>query len=186
MDKVKRLTQKENRLVKKGYKAVDEGREKKADRLLGRAAKTQNRVIKTFEKMQEGGTASSSFKRSFNPKGITPEERQTSDARDKKRLETVKKKSEQIKTSNLKSRTPGTSYYKNSSGKTNISRTGTVTEKIKYGNATGIIVTPKKGDVQYTKFSVPSKKGTTSINTVDKPSQHTNPKRKTYTKIVKK
>ena len=35
MDRVKRLTQKENRLVKKGYKAVDEGREKKADRLLG-------------------------------------------------------------------------------------------------------------------------------------------------------
>jgi uncharacterized protein HemY len=54
MDKVKRLTQKENRLVKKGYKAVDEGREKKADRLLGRAAKTQNRVINLTEKKKGG------------------------------------------------------------------------------------------------------------------------------------
>ena len=54
MDKVKRLTQKENRLVKKGYKAVDEGREKKADRLLGRAAKTQNRVINITERKKGG------------------------------------------------------------------------------------------------------------------------------------
>jgi hypothetical protein len=54
MDKVKRLTQKENRLVKKGYKAVDEGREKKADRLLGRAAKTQNRIINITEKKKGG------------------------------------------------------------------------------------------------------------------------------------
>jgi hypothetical protein len=54
MDKVKRLTQKENRLVKKGYKAVDEGREKKADRLLGRAAKTQNRVINLTERKKGG------------------------------------------------------------------------------------------------------------------------------------
>jgi hypothetical protein len=54
MDRVKRLTQKENRLVKKGYKAVDEGREKKADRLLGRAAKTQNRVINITERKKGG------------------------------------------------------------------------------------------------------------------------------------
>jgi hypothetical protein len=54
MDKVKRLTQKENRLVKKGYKAVDEGREKKADRLLGRAAKTQNRIINITERKKGG------------------------------------------------------------------------------------------------------------------------------------
>jgi len=54
MDKVKRLTQKENRLVKKGYKAVDEGREKKADRLLGRAAKTQNRIINLTERKKGG------------------------------------------------------------------------------------------------------------------------------------
>ena len=54
MDKVKRLTQTENRLVKKGYKAVDEGREKKADRLLGRAAKTQNRIINLTERKKGG------------------------------------------------------------------------------------------------------------------------------------
>ena len=45
-----RLERKENRLVRKGYKAVDEGREKKADRLLGRAAKTENRLIKAKNK----------------------------------------------------------------------------------------------------------------------------------------
>ena len=57
MDKISRLKQKETRLVSKGNKAVDEGREKKADRLLGRAAKTQNRVIKLTAK--KGGTVSS-------------------------------------------------------------------------------------------------------------------------------
>ena len=57
MDRVSRLKQKETRLVSKGNKAVDEGREKKADRLLGRAAKTQNRVIKLTAK--KGGTVSS-------------------------------------------------------------------------------------------------------------------------------
>ena len=45
--KIARLEKKESRLVTKGRKAVDEGREKKADRLLGRAAKVENRVIKT-------------------------------------------------------------------------------------------------------------------------------------------
>ena len=54
MDRVKRLTQKETKLVKKGYKAVDEGREKKADRLLGRAAKTQNRIINLSERKKGG------------------------------------------------------------------------------------------------------------------------------------
>jgi phage shock protein A len=49
-DKVKRLTKKEDRLVTKGKKAVDEGRDKKADRVLGRAAKVENRVIKATEK----------------------------------------------------------------------------------------------------------------------------------------
>ena len=43
---IERLERKENRLVRKGMKAVDEGREKKADRLFGRAAKTENRLIK--------------------------------------------------------------------------------------------------------------------------------------------
>jgi hypothetical protein len=49
-DKVKRLTKKEDRLVTKGKKAVDEGRDKKADRVLFRAAKVENRVIKATEK----------------------------------------------------------------------------------------------------------------------------------------
>ena len=61
MDKISRLKQKETRLVSKGNKAVDEGREKKADRLLGRAAKTQNRVIKLTAK--KGGTVSSKKKK---------------------------------------------------------------------------------------------------------------------------
>jgi hypothetical protein len=61
MDKISRLKQKETRLVNKGYKAVDEGREKKADRLLGRAAKTQNRVIKLTAK--KGGAVSSKKKK---------------------------------------------------------------------------------------------------------------------------
>jgi hypothetical protein len=49
-DKIKRLEKREASLVSRGRKAVDEGRERKADRLLGRAARVQNRVIKTKEK----------------------------------------------------------------------------------------------------------------------------------------
>jgi hypothetical protein len=49
MDRIKRLKAKENRLVTKGYKTVDEGRNKKADRILGRAAKVENRIIKVEE-----------------------------------------------------------------------------------------------------------------------------------------
>jgi hypothetical protein len=47
---IDRLERKENRLVRKGYKAIDEGRDRKADRLLGRAAKTENRLIKAKKK----------------------------------------------------------------------------------------------------------------------------------------
>jgi hypothetical protein len=54
MDRIKRLKQKETRLVNKGNKAVDEGRDKKADRILGRAAKTENRIIKLSEKKTGG------------------------------------------------------------------------------------------------------------------------------------
>jgi hypothetical protein len=36
--RVERLEKRENKLVAKGNKAVDEGRDKKADRILGRAA----------------------------------------------------------------------------------------------------------------------------------------------------
>lgn len=43
---IARLEKKESRLVSKGNKAVDEGRERKADRLLGRAAKVENRIIR--------------------------------------------------------------------------------------------------------------------------------------------
>ena len=48
--KVTRLEKKEAKLVAKGKNAVDEGREKKADRLFGRAAKVENRVIKAKKK----------------------------------------------------------------------------------------------------------------------------------------
>lgn len=48
--KIKRLEKREASLVKRGNKAVDEGREKKADRLLGRAAKVENRIISMKEK----------------------------------------------------------------------------------------------------------------------------------------
>jgi len=59
--KIKRLEKLEAGLVARGKKAVDEGRERKADRLLGRAARVENRVIKTKEskvsvkKMMGGG-----------------------------------------------------------------------------------------------------------------------------------
>ena len=49
-DKIKRLEKREHKLAAKGYKAVDEGRERKADRVLGRAARTENRVIKAKSK----------------------------------------------------------------------------------------------------------------------------------------
>ena len=48
--KADQLEKKESRLVSKGYKAVDEGKERKADRILGRAADIQDRRIKMDEK----------------------------------------------------------------------------------------------------------------------------------------
>ena len=48
--KIKRLKEKEANLVSRGNKAVDEGREKKADRLLKRAAKVENRIINLKER----------------------------------------------------------------------------------------------------------------------------------------
>ena len=59
-NKIKRLENREASLVSRGKLAVDEGRERKADRLLGRAARVENRVIKTKEsasvkKMAGGG-----------------------------------------------------------------------------------------------------------------------------------
>lgn len=44
--RVTRLEKREDKLVAKGNKAVDEGRERKADRALGRAAKVENTMLK--------------------------------------------------------------------------------------------------------------------------------------------
>lgn len=44
--KVERLQKREEKLVEKGNKAVDEGRDKKADRIFKRAADVENRSIK--------------------------------------------------------------------------------------------------------------------------------------------
>lgn len=48
--RIEKLDKREGKLVAKGNKAVDEGREKKADRLLGRAAKVEDRKIRLSEK----------------------------------------------------------------------------------------------------------------------------------------
>lgn len=47
---IDRLQKREDRLVRKGNKAVDEGRDKKADRILGRAARVEDRKIRLAEK----------------------------------------------------------------------------------------------------------------------------------------
>jgi hypothetical protein len=47
---IDRLQKREDRLVAKGNKAVDEGRDKKADRILGRAARVEDRKIRIAEK----------------------------------------------------------------------------------------------------------------------------------------
>jgi len=49
-NRVARLEKKENKLVAKGSKAVDEGRDKKAGRILGRAAKVEDRKIRIQKK----------------------------------------------------------------------------------------------------------------------------------------
>jgi phage shock protein A len=49
-DKINRLRRRENKLVDKAKQAVDEGRDKKADRLFGRAARIEDRKIKLSEK----------------------------------------------------------------------------------------------------------------------------------------
>ena len=55
--KIERLERKENKLVKKGYKAVDEGRDKKADRILGRAAKVEDKKIRLSENKKQYETS---------------------------------------------------------------------------------------------------------------------------------
>lgn len=59
--KLARLQKREERLVYKGNKAVDEGREQKANRLLGRAAKVQDRKIRIAETMKKGGMTKKSL-----------------------------------------------------------------------------------------------------------------------------
>ena len=49
-DKINRLRRRENKLVDKAKQAVDEGRDKKADRLFGRAARVEDKKIKLSEK----------------------------------------------------------------------------------------------------------------------------------------
>ena len=56
-DVIDRLQKREEKLVAKGYKAVDEGRDKKADRILGRAARVEDRKIRLMENMAYGGMA---------------------------------------------------------------------------------------------------------------------------------
>lgn len=48
--RIERLEKREVKLVNKGNKAVDEGRDKKADRILKRAANVENRRIRISEK----------------------------------------------------------------------------------------------------------------------------------------
>jgi len=49
---IDRLQKREDKLVAKGNKAVDEGREKKADRILGRAARVEDRKIRMSERIK--------------------------------------------------------------------------------------------------------------------------------------
>lgn len=77
-NKVKRLENREANLVARGSKAVDEGRERKADRLLGRAARVENRVIKAKEsapvkKMPGGGKMDMMYQKG----GLVPAHHQT-------------------------------------------------------------------------------------------------------------
>jgi hypothetical protein len=51
--RVERLEKRENKLVAKGNKAVDEGRDKKAGRILGRAAKVEDQKIKIQERKKK-------------------------------------------------------------------------------------------------------------------------------------
>jgi hypothetical protein len=44
--RIKRLEKREEKLVSKGNKAVDEGRDKKADRIFKRAANVEDRKIR--------------------------------------------------------------------------------------------------------------------------------------------
>jgi phage shock protein A len=47
--KVQKLQRREDKLVSKGKQAVDEGRDRKADRVLGRAARVEDKKIRLSE-----------------------------------------------------------------------------------------------------------------------------------------
>ncbi len=61
--KLARLQKKESDLVYRGKKAVDEGRDNKADRLLKKASRVENRVINISEKKAKGGVIKSKKKK---------------------------------------------------------------------------------------------------------------------------
>ena len=85
MDRIERLKKRETRLVNKGKKAVDEGRNNRADRILGRAAKVENRIIKLSERKKGGAV----------PKGYhkMPDGKIMKDSTHKKLKKVVTKKS---------------------------------------------------------------------------------------------
>ena len=107
MDRIERLKKRETRLVNKGKKAVDEGRNNRADRILGRAAKVENRIIKLSERKKGGAV----------PKGYhkMPDGKIMKDSTHKKLKKVVTKKSlPKAQAGKIVKSTPdSTAYYKN-------------------------------------------------------------------------
>ena len=56
--------------VYKGYKAVDEGRDTKADRILKKAAKLEDRLITRLEKKEERGNKKTKMSKGGSLKAI--------------------------------------------------------------------------------------------------------------------
>ena len=106
MDRIERLKKRETRLVNKGKKAVDEGRNNRADRILGRAAKVENRIIKLSERKKGGAV----------PKGYhkMPDGKIMKDSTHKKLKKVVTKKSlPKAQPGKIVKSTPdSTAYYK--------------------------------------------------------------------------
>lgn len=81
-NKDERLEKRQLRLVSKGRKAVDEGREKKAYRLLGRAADIEDRRIRRDEKWEDSiknpenreFVVETAFNNNKKPKNVTQKE----------------------------------------------------------------------------------------------------------------
>jgi hypothetical protein len=72
-NKIERLKVKETKLVSKGKKAVDEGRMNKADRLLGRAAKVENRIIEKTGEVYPSKMAKAKHEKSESKKEMIKE-----------------------------------------------------------------------------------------------------------------